>query len=124
MAIRSFASALVVLAAVGHKPAAAAPLPQTEPVPAAAPTPPTAGGWLGLRSAVLVEIDGSSPSEGRTRLRIVDVFSDGPADRAGLRAGDDVVGLNGSSVSPQAFERVARRLQPGDPISLRIRSAT
>lgn len=119
--MRSVSCALLALAIVGHDAVAAAPLPQTEPVAATVPSRPTAGGWLGLRSAVLVEIEGPTRSDARTRLRIVDVFRNGPADQAGLRAGDEVVGLNGSAVTPQAFERVARRLQPGDPVSLRVR---
>ncbi|NNK63818.1 MAG: PDZ domain-containing protein [Gemmatimonadetes bacterium] len=121
MTMRSLSCALLALAVAGHEPASAAPIAQTEPVAASAPTSPSAGGWLGLRSAVLGEIDGTRRSDARARIRIVDVFRGGPADRAGLRPGDEVVRLNGSVVSPQAFERVARRLQPGDPVSLRVR---
>jgi membrane-associated protease RseP (regulator of RpoE activity) len=112
-------AAITALVAGATPPVAAAPIPQTAEQRVVVSAVPS-GGWLGLRSAVLVEIDGATGRAEVPRIRIVDVFGSGPADRAGIREGDEIVGVNGSPITPEAFERLARRLEPGDPVSLRI----
>jgi putative serine protease PepD len=61
-------------------------------------------------------------SEGAARIQSV---SDGtPAARAGLRAGDVVVGVDGSAITTGAELRAAiDAKQPGDTVQLRIRRA-
>jgi carboxyl-terminal processing protease len=57
-------------------------------------------GGLGLEAAM---------NEGR--VRIVSVFEDGPAARAGLQLGDAIVAVNGESVQGQSLEQVIRQVR-------------
>jgi S1-C subfamily serine protease len=82
--------------------------------PAADVSAPAPRGWLGL--AVMVEGRGEA-----AELRVRRVFEGGPAQRAGLRPGDSLVGLNGAPLTPGLFERVTGRLHPGDPLLFQVR---
>ncbi|NNF38784.1 MAG: PDZ domain-containing protein [Gemmatimonadetes bacterium] len=77
-------------------------------------------GWLGFRSTVQVFVDDSGSRLTGSSLRVSEVFSDGPADRSGLRPGDLLVGFNGAALSVDRFQSVAQRLRPGDPVSLTV----
>lgn len=81
----------------------------------------TIRGWLGI------EVQEASPEllkslklpEKLTGLLVTGVFPEGPAEQAGLAAGDIIVGLNGNSAdnAVDAMNRIAS-LRPGDRISV------
>ncbi len=116
--MRPLTRAVLVAAALATFPLpAAATLPQdgavvVERVPALSP------GWLGFRSSVTVEIGQDGGRMTGSSLRIAEVFRDGPADRAGLRPDDLLIGFNGAPLAVERFQSLAQRLRPGDPMSL------
>jgi C-terminal processing protease CtpA/Prc len=57
------------------------------------------------------------------RVRIAAVADESPAARAGIRAGDELVAIDGESVSDLDVVAVARRLEgdPGKALSLELR---
>ncbi len=81
----------------------------------------TIRGWLGI------EVQEASPEllkslklpEKLTGLLVTGVFPEGPAEQAGLAAGDIIVGLNGNNAdnAVDAMNRIAS-LRPGDKISV------
>ena len=48
------------------------------------------------------------------------VLSDGPAYRAGVVSGDEIVAVNGRRVSASQFDEWIGLLRPGDPVTLHI----
>jgi len=103
-------------------PAAAAELPQpaTEPTPTAtpqptvAPTPQPPSGWLGLR---LANRDGKVVASA--------ILSAGPADRAGLVAGDTILAINGQPVATsEAMIAIIRALPPASTVEVTLGGAT
>ncbi|HSG50068.1 MAG TPA: PDZ domain-containing protein [Longimicrobiales bacterium] len=78
-------------------------------------TPPRPAGWMGV--SVTITRTAEDPVE---RVVITDVWQDSPAQAAGLRAGDRVVGVNGMEVSAERFRSLTQRLQPGDPMALEV----
>ena len=71
--------------------------------------------WVGLRGKTLV-----SGEENRPRgFRVKSVYPNSPASRAGVRVGDQVVSVDGSSIdSQEAFETVLSTRGPGRPLKL------
>ncbi len=58
---------------------------------------------------------GVTTTQGNQGAKVVEVTPSGPADTAGIRAGDEIVGLNGKPVdSSDAVGRIIEGLQPGD----------
>jgi len=58
----------------------------------------------------------------RGSIAIYNVAPASPAERAGLRAGDEIIGLNGQALtSYRLFDRIWTRSHPGDSIELTIR---
>jgi thiol-disulfide isomerase/thioredoxin len=117
-------SARLALAAtlLAAAPAAAAELPQPATAPATLPTPqPTVApapqppsGWLGLRLATR---DGKVVASA--------VLSAGPADRAGLAAGDTIVAINGQPVATsEAMIAIIRALPPASTVEVTLGGAT
>jgi serine protease Do len=52
---------------------------------------------------------------------VADVAPGGPADRAGLKSGDAVVGFNGSPVADStSLRRLVAQAAPGSPVTLRV----
>ncbi len=101
-------------------PAAAAELPQSLPATAAvepmppAPTPQPPSGWLGLR---LANRDGKVVASA--------ILSAGPADRAGLVAGDTILALNGQPVATsEAMIAIIRALPPASTVDVSLGGAT
>lgn len=84
------------------------------------PAPEPGAGWLGIRSTVTVSFDMAAGQSTAPHLRVDDVYQGGPAWRAGLRAGDVVVGMNGRPLHMERFQSLAARLLPGDPVSLTV----
>ncbi len=92
-------------------------LPPVQPEPG-----PRGAAFLGITFAALdpdqTEALGLSPGEGAA---VVEVISDGPADRAGIHAGDVIVAVDGEQVRPaERLRRMIRAHQPGDSIRLEI----
>ncbi len=74
--------------------------------------------WIGVRGKTLV-----SGEENRPRgLRVKSVYPNSPASRAGVRAGDQIVSVDGSTIdSQEAFETVLSTRGPGKPLKLVLR---
>jgi serine protease Do len=74
--------------------------------------------WIGVRGKTLV-----SGEENRPRgLRVKSVYPNSPASRAGIRAGDQIVSVDGSPIdSQEAFETVLSTRGPGKPLKLVLR---
>jgi serine protease Do len=74
--------------------------------------------WVGLRGKTLV-----SGEENRPRgLRVRTVYPGSPASRAGVRAGDRIVSVDGSPIeSQEAFETVLSTRGPGRPLKVVLR---
>ena len=54
-------------------------------------------------------------------IHIGDVLADSPAERAGLKAGDRIVGVNGTPLlTPAPFDEAYAKGHPGDPVELTI----
>jgi len=54
-------------------------------------------------------------------LAVRDVVPDSPAERAGLRPGDSIIGVNGQMLKTSApFDEAWARGQPGDPVELTV----
>lgn len=70
-------------------------------------------GWIGIS----VEMQGAVERSGERSsvVRIVEVRPGSPAARAGLRAGDVLVALNGRTPE-EGFVRLVGGLRPGDPV--------
>jgi len=62
--------------------------------------------WLGMRMAPGNEV------------RVKNVLADGPAQRAGVAAGDTIVSLDGLRASPERIEHLCRTRLPGECISV------
>ena len=56
-------------------------------------------------------------SEGN-ELRIATAYRDGPAEAAGLAAGDVLLAIDGLRVTPGNVERLLQRRQPGDVVEI------
>ncbi|MFT3707967.1 MAG: trypsin-like peptidase domain-containing protein [Archangium sp.] len=71
-------------------------------------------GWLGLNVQEVGEGTARAPV-------VVDVFKDSPAEKAGLKPGDRVVGVGGKPV--QRYQQILRRialLQPGTAVKIEV----
>jgi S1-C subfamily serine protease len=80
------------------------------------------------RGRIGIMVDRDSDSLG---ARIADVVQGGPAEGAGLKAGDVITAWNGTSLTSgpgrsagQRLLRMARRLEPGDTVKLDYRRGT
>ncbi|MFY9551627.1 MAG: trypsin-like peptidase domain-containing protein [Thermoanaerobaculia bacterium] len=74
--------------------------------------------WVGLRGKTLL-----SGEENRPRgFRVKSVYPNSPAGRAGVRAGDMVVSVDGAAIdSQEAFETILSTRGPGRPLKLLLR---
>jgi serine protease Do len=74
--------------------------------------------WVGLRGKTLL-----SGEENRPRgFRVRTVYPRSPAARAGVRAGDQIVSVDGSPIdSQEAFETVLSTRGPGRPLKVTLR---
>jgi len=78
--------------------------------------------WVGLHGHSAASRDGESRVKG-FRVRSVDAGS--PADRAGIRPGDQIVSLDSSPIdSQESFETALSTRGPGKPMKLVVRGAS
>lgn len=76
-----------------------------------------APGWLGISYDVQWVQEGAACSP---QVVVESVVHGSPAERAGLRAGDAILTLDGEPVPGGRLQVLAARLQPGDSIRLRV----
>jgi membrane-associated protease RseP (regulator of RpoE activity) len=62
-----------------------------------------------------------APPTSRGQVLVKDVSKGSPAEKAGLKAGDEILRINGMSAANGKFEAVARTLTEGDTVKLRIK---
>jgi serine protease Do len=74
--------------------------------------------WVGLRGRTLL-----SGEENRPRgMRVKTVYPSSPASRAGIRAGDQIVSVDGAPIdSQEAFETILSTRGPGRPLKVVLR---
>lgn len=108
----------------GHRSAAAGALLLTLAVtgPAPAQERPGSRGWLGVGVQELLEcrVDISERERCRKRLVVTQVVVDGPADRAGVRAGDTLVALGGDRLDRGLEAAAFAALRPGAPVRVEV----
>jgi len=75
------------------------------------------GGSTDAAAAIGVYIQAQGP-----QVEIIEVMAGSPAERAGLKAGDKILGIDGKSVTSKSLESVATGLRgaPGSRVSLKI----
>lgn len=80
------------------------------------------GSFLGMnRARIGVALGERTDVAGRTGIRLEEVAEDGPAARAGIRAGDVLLGVNGSDLGEEPAERLLELLadiEPGETVTL------
>ena len=73
------------------------------------------------RARIGVELGEIAQADGRTGIRLRDIEEGGPAERAGVRAGDILLSLNGTDLGDEPRERLLTLLgdvEPGDTVTL------
>lgn len=84
-----------------------------------------APGWLGIRfltNNYECEWEASGPWKPcELVLRVEQVETGGPADRAGVRPGDRLLALNGRDLTAESTPRLFGSVRPGTPVSLDLR---
>lgn len=79
-----------------------------------------APGWVGMR----VQFDFTQGPEGFSdeRVRVTGVVPGSPAERAGVRAGDELIRIGGTNAGLALREGALARLRPGDDLTLSLRT--
>lgn len=62
-----------------------------------------------------------SAAQSNAQVLVRDVLKDSPAAKAGIKAGDEILRINGMSAANGKFAAVARTLTEGDTVKLRIK---
>lgn len=79
-------------------------------------------GYLGIRFAERdFVIPGAAEKNHSNTITVNGVSKDSPADKAGVRAGDEILRVNGMSVANGKFSALAGTLTAGDTVRLRIK---
>jgi predicted metalloprotease with PDZ domain len=76
-------------------------------------------GFLGFRFNYTAESRDGVMTE---NMIVREVVAGSPADQAGVRVGDRILRIDGKAISPSKFDALARTLQPGDTVRLRVAS--
>ena len=79
----------------------------------------TKPGYIGVRYDA--EVFYPAPAGDRTPVVVKDVSKGSPAEKAGLKSGDEILRINGMSPANGKFAAVARTLTEGDTVTLRIK---
>jgi hypothetical protein len=78
--------------------------------------------FFAIQYYVLHPYDGMSADYYSLRLRVEAVYGGGPAERAGIRVGDEILSVDGHSTKSPALGPVyGPGLAPGDTVTLQIR---
>lgn len=75
-------------------------------------------GYIGIRFQDERFVSGATSN---MRVLVQDVSKDSPAAKAGIRAGDEILRINGLSAANGKFSALARTLTEGDTVKLRIK---
>lgn len=76
-------------------------------------------GYLGIRyDEDRIIVNGQ---ENPAKVIVKEVSKDSPAEKAGIRAGDEILRINGLAVANGKFSAVARTLVEGDTVRLRVK---
>lgn len=77
-------------------------------------------GYIGIRYDAQFEL---IMPENRSNGKVIvkDVSKDSPAEKAGVKTGDEIIRINGMSAANGKFSAVARTLTEGDTVKLRIK---
>ncbi|HEX6609388.1 MAG TPA: PDZ domain-containing protein, partial [Hyphomicrobiaceae bacterium] len=78
------------------------------------------GAYMGIRYKS-ERVISSDREQNKTSIVIDDVSKGSPAEKAGLRAGDEILRINGLSAGGGKFEAVASTLVEGDTVKLRVK---
>ncbi len=76
-------------------------------------------GWIGISFQILTTGDSRGV---RTEATITDIMNGSPAQKAGLRAGDRLVSVNGEGYQTN-FGRLSQTLRPGDAVRIVVERA-
>jgi membrane-associated protease RseP (regulator of RpoE activity) len=76
-------------------------------------------GFLGIRNNYTMESRDGQTTE---RMIVLEVVPGSAADKAGVKAGDEIVQIDGKAISVMSYDLVARTLEPGDTVRLRVLS--
>ncbi|MEX2281979.1 MAG: PDZ domain-containing protein [Gemmatimonadota bacterium] len=79
----------------------------------------TRSGWLGVGYNVMIERRNDLTN---IKITVNDVVPNSPADRAGIRRGDQIVRIDGREISAERFEGLGNSVEVGDTIRLTIAS--
>jgi membrane-associated protease RseP (regulator of RpoE activity) len=78
-------------------------------------------GYIGIRYDHEAFVVGMHPSKSNEQVVVKAVSKDSPAEKAGLRVGDEILRINGLSAANGKFAAVARTLTEGDTVRLRVK---
>lgn len=78
-------------------------------------------GYIGIRYEETSQIFSSAPEKNTGTIVIREVSKESPAEKVGLRAGDEILRINGLSAANGKFSALARTLTEGDTVTLRIK---
>ena len=80
----------------------------------------TNSGYLGIRFDDTMSFNNG---ESKATLTVREVMKDSPAEKAGVKAGDEVLRINGLRPLPNGSFNLASTLEVGDTVKLRVRRA-
>lgn len=79
----------------------------------------TRSGWLGVGYNVMIERRNDLTN---IKITVNDVVPNSPADRAGIKRGDQIVRIDGREISAERFEGLSNSVEVGDTLRLTIAS--
>jgi len=119
---------LIVLESLEKKKPAPTPKPTPAPTPSPAPTPaptptpvPSGRPFLGIEIGDMTAKDREAAGlTGTAGIKIAGVVMEGPAEKAGVKAGDILVELRGKEVALETFADQMDAIKPGDEVEVTV----